>query len=269
MSKIFKIASIFSGLTIALNTVASAPAISQSISITVSPLVTITKLQGSQARASFSVTNSGTVQLRARIYADDFDYDRETGFEKIAPHANSASPYLQFSPKEVVVPPGVTRTVRLNITIPPSKPDGEYRVSVFTQDLTERKITDGKTRNITIVRPQIASIFFITKGNGTPKLSGSSVSWNSGTQKPRLTLKNEGQASAYPEINWTLKQGNTEVASNKIQGMVLQASRERANDLNIPPQTKLALGNYMLVGEIDNKDGKTVPFSLPLTVPAK
>ncbi|AFY91898.1 hypothetical protein [Chamaesiphon minutus] len=266
MNKIYKIVSIVSGLTVfAL----SAKAIAQSISITVSPLVTIAQLKGAQARASFSVTNSGNTPLRARIYAEDFDYDRETGFKRIATHPNSANPYLQFSPKEVVVAPGVTRDVRINITIPPSKPDGEYRVSVFTQDLTERKVTDPKTKYITIIRPQIGSIFFISKGSGTAKLSGASVNWNSETQKPRLLLKNEGQASAYPEVAWSLKQGNVEVTSYKIQGIVLQAGRERAIDLKMPTETKLAPGNYDLIGEISNSDGKKVPFSLPLTVPTK
>jgi P pilus assembly chaperone PapD len=266
MRKIFKTVSIASALTL---TVLSINAIAQSISITVSPLVTITQLKGAQARASFSISNSGTTPLRARIYAEDFDYDRDTGFKKISNHVYSANPYLQFSPKEVVVPPGVTRDVRVNITIPPSKPDGEYRVSVFTQDLTERKVTDPKTKYITIIRPQIGSIFFVSKGNIAAKLSGTSVSWNSETQKPRLVLKNEGQASAYPEVAWALKQGDREVANYKILGVVLQAGKERAIDLKIPTETKVAPGNYNLTGEISNSDGKKTPFSLPLTVPAK
>jgi hypothetical protein len=267
MSKLFHT---LAGLTITgVSTFLSAPVFAQAVSITVSPMVTITKLKGAQARGSFSITNKSQIPIRTRIYAQDFDYDKDKGYTKTANHANSASPYLQFSPKELVIPPGVTRDVRLNITIPPSKPDGEYRVAVFTEDLTERKITDPKQKYITIVRPVIGSVFFVSKGSVTPQLSAVSVGWNAETNKPRLVLKNQGQASAYPDIDWKLKQGNKEIASHIIQGIVLQSGRERAIDLKIPPETKLAPGNYELVGEIDNNDGKKIPFSLNLSVPGK
>lgn len=268
--KKFNLINIISTLSLAgLSGVCHSSVQAQNISITVSPMVTITKLTNAQARASFSVTNTSRIPIRTRIYAQDFDYDKDQGFTRTNKDSNSATPYLQFSPKELVIPPGVTRDVRINITIPPSKLDGEYRVAVFTEDLTERKITDTKQKYITIIRPQIASVFFISKGAMTPQLSAVSVSWNSETNKFRLVLKNQGQASAYPKVEWKLKQGNQEIASHMLQGIVLQAGRERAIDLKIAPETKLTQGNYTLVGDIDNKDGKTIPFSLNVTVPAK
>lgn len=270
MNKLSSVVGIFGGLAIAsISTISSTPVRAQSISIGVSPMVTISKTKGAQARASFSIINNGQVPIRTRIYAQDFDYDPEKGYVKTASHPNSANPYLQFSPKELVVPPGVTREVRLNVTIPPSKPDGEYRIAVFTEDLTERKIADSKNKYVTIVRPQIGSIFFISKGTVTPQLSAVSVGWNPETNKPRLLLKNQGQGSAYANVNWKLKQGDTEITSRLMEGIVLQAGRDRATDLNIAPGTKLTPGKYTLVGKIDNRDGKNIPFSLNVTVPAK
>jgi hypothetical protein len=268
MSKLSNIATVISGLAlpILLNL---APVCAQTISIGVSPMVTIKQLKNAQARGNFSVTNYSQVPIRTRIYAQDFDYDKEKGYVKIDSHPYSANPYLQFSPRELVIAPGTTREVRINITIPPSKPDGEYRVAVFTEDLTERKIVDPNTKYITIVRPQIGSVFFVTKGSIIPQLSAVNALWNPTTNKPQLLLKNQGQASAYPEVNWQLKQGNTEIARHSIYGIILQAGRERAIDLQITPGTKLAPGNYTLMGEIDNKDGKTVPFSLSVKIPGK
>jgi hypothetical protein len=269
MNKLSTVLAIFSGLTITgLSSIVSTPVRAESVSITVSPMVTISQIKGAQSKSSFSVRNNGQTAIRTRIYAQDFDYDTQKGYTKIDGHANSASPYLQFSPKELTIPPGVTREVRLNITIPPSKPDGEYRVAVFTEDLTERKITDPKSKYITVIRPRIGSIFFVTKGNIAAQLSAVSVGWNPETNKPRLVLKNQGQKSAYAEVNWKLKQGNTEIASHSIQGIVLQNGRDRAVDLKIDPETKLAPGAYTLVGEIDNKTGKNTPFSLGVNVPA-
>lgn len=237
--------------------------------MTVSPMVTIAPIRGSQARASFSVSNPGTTAFRARIYAEDFDYNRNTGFEKIATHPNSARPYLQFSPTEIVVAPGVSRDVRLNIVIPPSKPNGEYRVAIFTEDLTERQITNPNNQLVTVIRPQIGAIFFVAKGEVKPELSAIMAEWNAQTSKPRLVFKNQGNGSAYPVVSWKLKRGDTQVASHAIQGVVLQAQRERAVDLKIPEGTQLLPGEYDLTGEIDNKDGKLVPFSFKLSVPAR
>ena len=267
MNKIFGIAAIVSGLTMGVNGFLSSPALAQTVSISVSPMVTIQPIKGSQSRSSFSVTNSSTIPIRTRIYAEDFDYDRSEGYTKTGNHPNSASPYLQFSPKELVIAPGVTREVRVSVTIPPSQADKEYRVAVFTEDLTERAITPGKTQVVTIIRPQIASIFYISKGTLTPELSAIGAIWDPKTKKPRLLLKNKGTASAYPDVEWKLRQGDKEIAGSRIFGVVLQADRERLSDINTFSETPLKPGQYTLAGEVDNKDGKKIPFSFSLTVP--
>jgi P pilus assembly chaperone PapD len=247
----------------------SAPIQAQTSSMSLSPMVTIQKLNNARSRATFSIVNGGSEPIRIRVYTQDFEYDKEQGYMKIADHPDSASPYVIFSPKELVIAPGVTRDVRVSVAIPPSKKDGEYRVAIFAQDLTERKVINPDQKYVTVVRPQIASIFFISKGNISPELRAVSVGWNRGTSMPRLVIKNQGQASAYPEVRWQLKKGNTEIAKDKISGVVLQSSRERAFDLNLSKELKLTGGNYTLTGEIDTKDGKIVPFSLNVTVPAK
>jgi P pilus assembly chaperone PapD len=269
MNKTSSIVAILGGLLAitGFSTILSATALAQSVSISVSPMVTIQPMKGSQAKANFSVTNAGETPIRTRIYAEDFDYDREEGYVKIARHPSSATPYLQFSPRELTIAPGVTREVRVNITIPPSQPDKEYRVAVFTEDLTERKPSSGRFKSV--IRPQIASIFYIAKGKLTTEISAESVSWDPKQNIPRLLLKNRGQVSAYPDINWKLSQGKTEITSGIIRGIVLQSERERIGNIEIAPEIKLKPGNYTLVGEIDSKNGKNVPFSLSLTIPSK
>jgi P pilus assembly chaperone PapD len=271
MTKIYQYLKPIVGLmaTMASIVTLATPLQAQIFSMSLSPMVTIQKLNNARSRATFSILNKGSQPVRIRVYTQDFEYDKERGYMKTADHANSASPYLIFSPKELVIPPGVTRDVRVSVSIPPSKMDGEYRVALFAQDLTERKVIDPESKYVTIMRPQIASIFFIGKGNISPELSAVNVGWNRETSKPRLVIKNQGQASAYPEVKWQLKQGETAIADSKILGVVLQAGRERAFDLNFPQGLKLTGGNYTLTGEIDNKDGKIVPFSLNLTFPVK
>jgi hypothetical protein len=242
-------------------------AIAQSVSI--SPLVTIQQLQGSQNKTTVTVSNSSNKPLRARIVTTDFTYDRDRGFTAIPTHANSAIPYLQFSPREFVVPPGVSRTVRVGFTIPPSLPDGEYSVALYIEGLQEQQLsqTVGGQTSIAILKPRIASIFFINKGAGKPQLSVASVQWNNQSQQPVVILNNQGTTSAYPDLSWQILKGGSSVASGKLEGIVLVAGKERSMPIK-PTGTKLAPGSYLLSGEIISRSGGTpVKFETQLIIP--
>jgi hypothetical protein len=241
-------------------------AIAQSVSI--SPLVTIEQLKGSQNKTTVTVSNSSDKPLRARIITTDFTYDRDNGFTAIPTHPKSAVPYLQFSPREFVVPPGVSRTVRVGFTIPPSLPDGEYSVALYIEGLQEQQITQtvGGQQSITILKPRIASIFFINKGTGNSQLSVASAGWNSKSKEPVVILSNQGTASAYPNLNWKILKGSSAVAEGKLEGIVLVAGKERS--MPIKPAAALTPGSYLLSGEIVSRSGGTpVKFETQLIIP--
>ena len=239
-------------------------AIAQSVSI--SPLVTIEQLQGSQNKTTVTVSNNSDKPLRARIVTTDFTYDRETGFISIPTHAKSAVPYLQFSPREFVVPPGVSRTVRVGFTIPPSLPDGEYSVALYIEGLQEQKITQtvGGQQSITTLRPRIASIFFVNKGVGNSKISVASAQWNNASKEPVVILNNQGTASAYPNLNWKISKGGSAVTEGKLEGIVLVAGKERSMPIEI---SALSPGSYLFSGEIISRSaGTPVKFETQLII---
>ena len=240
-------------------------AIAQSVSI--SPLVTIEQLQGSQNKTTITVSNSSDRPLRARIVTADFTYDRESGFTAIPTHVKSAIPYLQFSPREFVVPPGVSRTVRVGFTIPPSLPDGEYSVALYIEGLQEQQIAqtvEGR-KSTTILKPRIASIFFIGKGAGKPQLAVTSAQWNSKSKEPAIILNNQGTISAYPNLNWKILKGGSSVAEGKLEGIVLVAGKERSMPIKTATLTP---GSYLLSGEIISRSGGTpVKFETQLIIP--
>jgi hypothetical protein len=240
-------------------------AIAQSVSV--SPLVTIEQLQGSQNKTTVTVSNSSDKPLRARIVTTDFTYDQEIGFKAIPTHAKSAVPYLQFSPREFVVPPGVSRTVRVGFTIPPSLPDGEYSAALYIEGLQEQQISqtvDGK-QSVTTLRPRIASIFFINKGTGKSQLSVASAQWNSKSKEPILILQNQGTIAAYPNLNWKILKGGAKVGEGKLDGIVLVAGKERSMPIKT---TALTTGSYLLSGEIISRSGASpIKFETKLLVP--
>jgi hypothetical protein len=236
-------------------------------SVSISPLVTIDRLAGAQNKTTVMVSNNSDKPLRARIITTDFTYDRETGFIAIPTHPKSAVPYLQFSPREFVVPPGVSRTVRVGFTMPPSLPDGEYSAALYIEGLQEQQISqtiDGQ-KSTTVLKPRIASIFFINKGEVNSQLSIASAQWNNQSKEPVVILSNQGKTSAYPNLNWQISKGGNQVAEGKLEGIVLVAGKERA----MPIKTaELTPGSYLLSGEIvSHSGGIPVKFETQLIIP--
>lgn len=235
----------------------------------VSPMVTISDTKGSQSKGVINVTNSGTEPVRMRIYAEDFTYERKRGYVAAPKHERSAIPYLQFSPRELTVPPGVTRNVRVGITLPPSAPDGEYRAAIFVDELREEEVkTDAPKKNQLDLLARVASVFFISKGGVKANLQVNSAVWNSQQKTLNIVLTNKGEKSAYPDVNWKISQNGKEVINDNILGVVLQSGTER--EVTLKSENKnlsLPSGNYQLSGEIVNRGQKPVPFSIGVFIP--
>jgi P pilus assembly chaperone PapD len=238
-------------------------------SFNISPMVTISDTKGSQAKGSINVSNSGATPLRMRVYAEDFTYTRTTGYVASSKHEHSAIPYLQFSPRELTVPPGVTRNVRVGITLPPSAPDGEYRAAIFVEELREQEVkTDAPKKNQVVMLARVASVFFIAKGGVKANLQVNSAVWNNQQKTLNIVLTNQGKKSAYPNVFWKISQNGKEINDGSILGVVLQSDMDREVTLRTKDKNlSLPSGNYQLSGEIVNNGQKPVPFSIGVSIP--
>jgi hypothetical protein len=247
------------------------PAQAQTQRFEVSPMVTITRMRNSQAKGAITITNSGKEPLRVRVYAEDFTYDRQ-GFVSTTSHPQSAISYLQFAPRELVVPPGVTRNVRIGATLPSSLPDGEYRAVIFLEDLKEQKILTGANNRSVNVKVRIASVFYFNKGviNSEPKVNG--AIWDPSKREIKMLVANTGKTTAYPDIEWRLERDGKVVAKDQISGFLLQSGVERELSLDLGGKP-LTPGNYSIVGNIIDSNIDTgsnrrlIPFNIKVTVP--
>lgn len=237
-------------------------------SFTISPMVTVSDTKGNQAKGVINVVNSGDKPLRMRVYAEDFTYDRKKGYVATPKHERSAIPYIQFSPRELTVPPGVTRNVRVGIMLPPSAPDGEYRAAIFVDELREQEVATEASKNQVVMLARVASVFFIAKGGVKANLQLNSVVWNNQQKTLNIVLSNQGKKSAYPKVFWKISQAGKEVSNGSLLGVVLQADTDREvtlrakdKDLSLPP------GSYQLSGEIVNQGQRAVPFSIGVVIP--
>jgi hypothetical protein len=252
--------------------------------VSLSPLIIETEAIRGQAHEFITVSNESDKPFRARVYAEPFTYSRDNGFQSLKaansptdkPSPTDLTPYLQFSPHELVIQPGMSRRIRLITTFPPSLSPGEYRAVIFTENLTESEDSVG---NKVSIAARIGATFYVRQGKLTPNLSLEGADWNDQQQKIQVLVKNSGQASARPSLIWTLKKGSTVIKTGEIQASGVVAQGDRNFLLNFPTKDDPILqpGQYQLTGEllwgksmwgVNSKDLKQIPFSFNITIPS-
>ncbi len=231
-----------------------------------SPLIIETNAEQGQARGIIEITNAGKETFRGRIYAEPFTYNRN-GFipEKSTPQ--DLTPFLTFSPREVVIEPGQTRRIRLVSQFLPSTPTGEYRAVIFTEGLEEVQTQGQYTVGI---KPRFGITMYVRQGNVSPNLTVQSASFNPETKQITLLVSNKGTASIFPNTVWTLKQGSNTVATGESKDYTVIAGGERNIAIDfIGKDKKVVAGEYELTGDLvwgDREKPQKVPFNVKLTI---
>jgi hypothetical protein len=239
---------------------------------TLSPLVTISTAKGGQSRGSLNVTNNAQEPVRMRVYAGSFAYDRKKGFISTPKDDRSAVPYLNFSPRELVIPPGVTRNIRVAVTLPASLPNQEYRAAVFIEELKAQDIqaiNNPASNQKVSVRLRIGAVFFFSKGgNSIASIQARTTAWNPTDKKVTLLMENIGKQTARPEISWRIEKNGQPIVKDTISGVIIQAENYREIILQTNGKSPdLTRGEYRIVGDIINNGQKPIAFNLPLIVP--
>lgn len=159
--------------------------------------------------------------------------------------------------------------MRLISRLAPNLPDGEYRAIVFNETLTESK--DAAGNNITLVA-RIGVTLYVRKGNLSPKLMVDSASFNLEQKQIQLLVRNSGQATVIPSLNWTLRQGQTVVKTGQVDGNAVVANSDRNFLLSYPKKDQPALnpGQYQLSGELfwgEDSNKSKLPFNVNIIIP--
>lgn len=244
-----------------------------------SPIVIESELIQGRARGVLNVTNSGETSVRLRVYSEPFTYDADAGFTLLESDENDLSPYLQFSPAEVTIPPRSARTVRIIATIPSSQSQVEHRAVIFTETLDG----DSKTANTVNIATRVGATLYVRDGSLQPALSAQSVGWNAAAERIQLRLSNQGDSTVRPSVEWQLQQGTEIIAAGRTNASTVIEGKERVvtlsyrdavahsstEDTPAASVEDLPLGEYQLTGRLSwSSKGETEvqDFSLPLIV---
>lgn len=250
------------GLSILANTfLLGAPVFAQ---LGASPLHVELQAERNQAQTVINITNTSNEPVRARVYTEAFTYNRDRGFQTLDSSPSDLSSYLQFSPRELQIPPGQTRRVRLRALLSPNLPDGEYRAVVFTEMLQTNL---DPLQNQVAITTRVGTNIYVRKGNVNPLIQVQRATFNPSQNQIEMLVQNQGLASVRSSVTWTLKQGSQTIAQGELLPSTLIAQSERNLALALT-ETQLSPGTYELVGELAWGENQTIvqPFALSFTL---
>jgi hypothetical protein len=215
-----------------------------------SPMYLQLESQQGQSKGVLQVGNTSSEPIRVRLSATAFTYDKNGNFQSLDRGGErDLTPYIRYSPKEIVIPANSSRRVRVLSLLPPSLPEGEYRTAIFAETLQETTNAKGYKFGLNF---KIGSALYVAKGDLNSDISFKSASFDSVNHLLKMLVINQGNATAKGEIVWTLKKGDIQVASGKSGGSFLPQTQTDIS-LNRPQkETKLDLapGVYQLTGEM-------------------
>jgi P pilus assembly chaperone PapD len=232
----------------------------------INPMVIEAETKKGQAKGAFSITNTSSTIMRARVVAEPFNYGK-TGFESLKTSPTDLTPYLNLSPREFTLQPGQTRQIRLSAQLLPSLNNQELRAVIFTDNLTENDNTDVKTQASIV--PRIGVTFYVKNGKVEPKISIEQSAMSADGKSITLSVKNAGNATARPSVNWKIMNNAQAIASGQGDSTTVIAGGDRDISLPITLDKPLPAGSYQLVGELIWSQGKVQqmqPFSTPLVI---
>ena len=237
-----------------------------------SPMYLKMESEQGQSKGVLQVGNTSAKPIRVRLSTAAFTYNksglfrRRSNLEGDNRHLEKdLTPYLRYSPQEMVIPANSSRRIRLISLLPPSLPEGEYRTAIFAETLQQKTNSQGYKVGLNI---SIGSALYVAKGELEPDISITKTNFDAKNNKIKLLVTNEGDATAKGKIEWTLKQNNQKIASGESGSSFLPDSQtnivlNRQEDQNLD----LVPGSYQLVGDViwDNADDKEVEsFNLEL-----
>ena len=233
-----------------------------------SPMVVQEEVSRGRAQSVLTVSNASDKPLRVRVYAEPFTYDRESGFALLEESDdNNLTPYLQFSPREFVVPARDEQRVRVVGLLPPSLEESEYRAVIFTEALPEGEAA----QNGTTIKARVGATVYFHQSEASPELSASSAEWDAQNGKVQLLVSNAGTTTVLPSAEWTLIDASGEtVASGDSGATTVIEGKDRLFQLSDNDAGMiLAPGEYELTGNLSwrrKSEEHSLPFAFPLSV---
>jgi P pilus assembly chaperone PapD len=235
--------------------------------VNVSPILITTETKQGTASGFVTLTNTSDETVTMTLAASPFTYG-PNGFKALESSPNDLSPYLIFSPAEVLLAPKQTRRVRLLTRLLPSMKSGEYRAVIFVEPPRPKEPIRGL-----VVNTRIGVTVYVRHGEIKEGLVPEKFDYDATKKELYLVVKNTGNVTIRPAVSWEL----TPQSGDKLEGSVsaITIIAEGSRNINISPQKDkvkqpIPSGKYQLTGKLfwgDVSNPSEVPFDLPVSIP--
>lgn len=219
-----------------------------------------------KARGIIELTNNSQEEFRARVYSEPFTYNKQ-GFTTLESDDQDLTPYLTFSPRELIIQPGQTRRIRFTSQFLPSTPSGEYRAVLFTETLEQIQQQGQFSLGI---KPRFGITVYVRQGETKPNIIAENVSFNPDSKQIELLAKNTGNATTFVNTFWTLSQSGKKISEGETKDFTIIEEGERNILINfLKPDEKVNPGDYQLTGKMQwgNKENPVIiPLDIKVTI---
>lgn len=259
-------------MSIAAGAVVFFQAAEASAQVGLEPMVVHSEVSRGQAQSVLTVTNPTSEAMRVRVYAEPFTYERDTGFALLSEDSHDLTPYLQFSPREFVVPAGERQRVRVVGLLPPSLLESEYRAVIFTEALPEVPLSEAAS--IAGIKTRVGATVYFHQPDAEAELAIVAGQWDAEDRKIRLLVENAGEVSVRPNAKWTLRRNGETLATGESGSTTTIAGRDRWLQVAYSEEQQgvLVPGSYELTGELVWLEGdrqSTQPFSTSFVIQSR
>lgn len=184
----------------------------------------------------------------SRILAslNDWTIDRDGGlqFFKAGTQANSASPWMIYSPSEVTVQPGQTHSIRVTISVPKDAAPGDHLAALVIEQRPDTIKFNRSARQM-LVRLRMASMFYITVPQTVRRGTLENLQATAGPQGITITptLRNAGNSAIRPlsSVRITDSRGRTMIETEENESLPVLGgsllSKPLTIDKTLPPGT--------------------------------
>lgn len=206
-----------------------------------------------------SRTNAQPYRLVASLNDWDINVRGELGFYRAGTLANSASPWIIYSPAEVTVQPGQTHSIRVTVSVPKDAAPGDHLASLVVEQRPDTIKLNQNARQM-VMRFRMAAMFYIKVPLSTRRgtLANLQAAFDGEKIVVTPTLKNEGNSVVRPltSLKVTDASGHTVAELPEGESLPVLGGATLSSPLTI--ERALAPGTYTVRYRVDFQDGGKV-----------
>lgn len=205
------------------------PASGSSLVVTPTRIV----LEGRARSAEIFLHNTGNAPATYRISLVELEMDEHgrTAEKPAPPGPASAASLLRYSPRQVILPPGASQTVRVQVRKPEHLAAGEYRSHFLFRAVPDTSATDPAPDSESRIGVSIKAIygvsipFILRHGAVQAKASLSELNLDPERTTLSFQINREGNRSLYGDLQatWQPRDGKPAPAA-KLNGVAVYAN---------------------------------------------